>query len=630
CGDLRNVMAKVVEMKAEGKDKSEISELRVQGSFHFLALKQLNRSAQINCKQVKDKTLETKQKLDNYNLQLENLQYEISHLRKEITKCLEFRSRHDDIQLVPVEDFYEEAPDSIAKSSSTKSDEHKQTLARLDWELEQRKLLADELTKLKQVKSEVLEEIGTKKQHLQVLAPALQNLLKSTLPLQDALNLPINKTRKLHETAQLLPRPLFVLFLQAKAYQEACDPNMGVDIEGDVTAAEKVREGRRMVVEQHGVEESDSDEEQEDPDSSRSRRGRKQREMETDLPSTGLYSPHPLVVGITLNKNSGADLEMKFSFLPKLNFVVVKSIVTGKSEVVKSDLFQNFSSVLQNENLLQCLGNSHKNGGDWGTTCPNPASLFLLQNEDLGEVFGNIGRPYLWAQELCGLEFLHSNSTVIFFLSILLSANMRKTMKKLRSRVSSRVKLAEQMTKFTEHIIPSEPTTSSLVPNKVIQSSLATWTSTSSKSFSKLGFTTSVLELLGDNFDYYVTTVKRGSVGLIAAVAISPDHPVTHPIFKLSLDWMGRRTADNDDNIREMESELNITWPKLVKNPDNILPAQLLRLTAMLDIYIETECMNDMNQPVEFPSQYFCSRKTKGPARIKPFHFDPVNKVYHH
>uniref|UniRef100_H2ZCI4 THO complex subunit 5 homolog n=1 Tax=Ciona savignyi TaxID=51511 RepID=H2ZCI4_CIOSA len=242
CGDLRNVMAKVVEMKAEGKDKSEISELRVQ----------------------------TKQKLDNYNLQLENLQYEISHLRKEITKCLEFRSRHDDIQLVPVEDFYEEAPDSIAKSSSTKSDEHKQTLARLDWELEQRKLLADELTKLKQVKSEVLEEIGTKKQHLQVLAPALQNLLKSTLPLQDALNLPINKTRKLHETAQLLPRPLFVLFLQAKAYQEACDPNMGVDIEGDVTAAEKVREGRRMVVEQHGVEESDSDEEQEDPDSSRS------------------------------------------------------------------------------------------------------------------------------------------------------------------------------------------------------------------------------------------------------------------------------------------------------------------------------------------------------------------------
>lgn len=29
--------------------------------------------------------------MDGYNLQLENLQYEISHLHREITKCLEFR-----------------------------------------------------------------------------------------------------------------------------------------------------------------------------------------------------------------------------------------------------------------------------------------------------------------------------------------------------------------------------------------------------------------------------------------------------------------------------------------------------------------------------------------------------------
>ena len=49
------------------------------------------------------------------------------------------RSKDEDIELVDVETFYREAPADISAPHTTKRDPHKQRLARLDWELEQRK-----------------------------------------------------------------------------------------------------------------------------------------------------------------------------------------------------------------------------------------------------------------------------------------------------------------------------------------------------------------------------------------------------------------------------------------------------------------------------------------------------------
>ena len=40
------------------------------------------------------------------------------------------RSKHEDIDLVSIEDFYREAPEEIARSEETTSDEHQQQLAR--------------------------------------------------------------------------------------------------------------------------------------------------------------------------------------------------------------------------------------------------------------------------------------------------------------------------------------------------------------------------------------------------------------------------------------------------------------------------------------------------------------------
>ncbi len=43
---------------------------------------------------ARNRTHEEKNKIDEYHLELQNLLYEISHLKNEINKCLEFRFVH--------------------------------------------------------------------------------------------------------------------------------------------------------------------------------------------------------------------------------------------------------------------------------------------------------------------------------------------------------------------------------------------------------------------------------------------------------------------------------------------------------------------------------------------------------
>lgn len=49
------------------------------------------------------------------------------------------RSQHEEIELVSVDEFFKDAPAEISRPHLTKDDSHQLTLARLDWELEQRK-----------------------------------------------------------------------------------------------------------------------------------------------------------------------------------------------------------------------------------------------------------------------------------------------------------------------------------------------------------------------------------------------------------------------------------------------------------------------------------------------------------
>lgn len=144
------------------------------------------------------------------------------HLQKEITKCLEFKSKHEEIDLVSLEEFYSEAPPNISKAEITMGDPHQQTLARLDWELEQRKRLAEKYRECLSNKEKILKEIEVKKEYLSSLQPRLNSIMQASLPVQEYLFMPFDQAHKQYETARHLPPPLYVLFVQATAYGQAC------------------------------------------------------------------------------------------------------------------------------------------------------------------------------------------------------------------------------------------------------------------------------------------------------------------------------------------------------------------------------------------------------------------------
>nr|CAB3266948.1 THO complex subunit 5 homolog [Phallusia mammillata] len=650
CENIRNNMSQVVTHKnADGQTKAEnITELRMQGSFNFLTLKQLNRSAQIQCKSVKDKTLETKQKLDGYNLQLENLQYEISHLHKEITKCMEFRSRHEDIELVSENNFYKDAPADISRPDVTKHDEHIRTLARLDWELEQRKRLSNHLEEVKQIKDGVVEQTSVKKQKLQTLAPSLDNLLKSSLPLQDAFDLPIDKLRKQHELARLLPRPLFVLFLQAKAYQEACDKLMSVEIDGDESAARQLlqmqieTERRATASNNHNedlkADESDSDqEEKDDQDSGRghkSRRDSTRMEYENSVNSNSLFTCHPLQINIELKtKKSATALSLQFHYVTNHKFVTVRSSLHHRTK--HSDASDSF---LKASNLLTCL-----TPNDFGLQCPNATTNFSMDKvsaSELSAAFQSVGHPYMWAQQVCGLEFLSAENSRQPGEDMQISfSHMKGTVEKLRKRVESRIKLTKQLEQFAKNVIRCDKDVTSMLPTQ-IYTSLSSWSQITFDEYSKLPQSAAVLDvglLQGDGKSeqhaFYLATLKRGNtVTVKASVVVFASYPVDAPLIMLLLDWRGEKTSENDFNLREMEAELNIHWPKtLTHKMDSILSAQLLRLQSMVDVYVETECQNnEVGQPVEFPLNRICPLIAKGPARLKPFMYNSETKTHYH
>lgn len=119
CMELRRLMTEILHLKTSGKlddqTTKEMTAKRVEASLLFVTLKKLNRLDKLRLKKARDATHDSKQRVDAFHLELENLLYEVFHLRKEVDKCLEFKSKDEDIELISVEEFYVEAPPSISK-----------------------------------------------------------------------------------------------------------------------------------------------------------------------------------------------------------------------------------------------------------------------------------------------------------------------------------------------------------------------------------------------------------------------------------------------------------------------------------------------------------------------------------
>lgn len=83
-----------------------------------MALKKLNRLEKVRTRAGRDALHKEKQRVDSTHLLLQNLLYEADHLNKEVTKCLQFKSKDEEIELIPVDSFYRDAPSDVTRPVS--------------------------------------------------------------------------------------------------------------------------------------------------------------------------------------------------------------------------------------------------------------------------------------------------------------------------------------------------------------------------------------------------------------------------------------------------------------------------------------------------------------------------------
>uniref|UniRef100_A0A8C1XNR3 THO complex 5 n=1 Tax=Cyprinus carpio TaxID=7962 RepID=A0A8C1XNR3_CYPCA len=588
CAALAKLMEEIQELKAGGAKSVEIEERRTQCSVHFITLKKLNRLAHMRLKKGRDQTHEAKQRVDVLHLQLQNLLYEVMHLQKEIGKCLEFRSQHEEIELVSEEEFFQEAPAEISRPHVTRDDQHQLTLARLDWELEQRKRLAEQYKMSLARKEKIQKAIEQKREYLSSLQPGLQNIMQASLPVQEYLAIPFEHMQKQAEVARHLPPPLYVLLVQAGAYGQACDKNLSVSISGDVDEAKALS----RPPEDSQDDESDSDAEEEQQNTRR----RATLGVQLDDKRKEMLRRHPLSLCVDLKCKDGSVLHLFFYYLMNLNILTVKTKVSTTTDLSGA---VSAGELLNSESLLNCLYAS-----DHGKETPNPANRYQFDKSGLTG-------------------------------SALSASHMERTMKLLRGRLQARLALHKQFSSLEHSIIPVSSECQHLFPAKVV-SGLVRWTTMSCQEFTELGFVQHVLKagLVHETDLFFMATVERGTARLRAAVVMNPRYPEVAPLFSLSLHWKGERSGRTDDNLQAMESEVNVFRSEL-QGPRpglQLLTNQIQRLCVCLDVYLETESQvcDGSEGPKEFPREKMCLRTARGPSRLKPFKYNHPQGFFSH
>ncbi|MCI4381933.1 hypothetical protein PGIGA_G00257640 [Pangasianodon gigas] len=599
CEALATLMGEIQELKASGAKEGsvEVEAKRRQGCVHFITLKKLNRLSHMRLKKARDQTHEAKQKVDVLHLQLQNLLYEVMHLQKEIGKCLEFKSQHEEIELVSVDEFFKEAPAEISRPHLTRDDPHQLTLARLDWELEQRKRLAEQYKSSLCTKEKILKGIELKKEYLSSLQPGLQAIMQASLPVQEYLSMPFERVQKQAEVARHLPPPLYVLLVQANAYGQACD------------------------------DESDSDAEEEQQNTKR-RRGTVG--VQLDDKRKEMLKRHPLSLCIDLKCKDGSVLHLFFYYLMNLNILTVKAKVSASADLSGAI---SAGELLNPESLLNCLY-----ANDDGQETPNPTNRYQFDKVGIttfADYVTDLGHPYIWVQNLGGLQFSSDTPQVEVVRSSLSASHMESTVKLLRGRLLSRLALHKQFSSLEHSIVPVSTECQHLFPAKVV-SRLARWAMMSYQDFLELSFAQHVVKagLARETDLFFMAVVERGTARLQAAVVLNPRYPEITPLFSLSLLWKGERSGRTDDNLRALESEVNVFRSEL-QGPRpglQLLTNQIQRLCMCLDVYLETESQvcDGSEGPREFPREKMCLRSARGPNRLKPFKYNHPQGFFSH
>uniref|UniRef100_A0A182R2R0 THO complex subunit 5 n=1 Tax=Anopheles funestus TaxID=62324 RepID=A0A182R2R0_ANOFN len=654
CDELRTIFGDIAKLKADNSEdtKMKIADKRIEGSLAFVLLKKLNRLDKVRIREGRDALHKEKLRVDSNRLQLQNLLYEAEHLKREVQRCYMFKSQDEEIELVPVEEFYQQAPESVSRPETTKTDEHARRIARLEWELQQRKELDAHLKELLTLKQAVEKDIIAKTARLDSLGPRLRDLLIATRPLQEALEMPVEKGWKIRKTVRLLPQPLYLLYANVTAYGEACDNFLVTSIQGDEEEAKQMAaainsyESETHCGSDSGNNSRDRADSDNDENEHEVHRGMKKRHhrghIKTNLDEQRrekLLKPHPLSVTITIRAKdcptelstdhlSGPGLSLTFTYLPNMQVVTVNIALVDlhSSGVAAGD-------VLSTESVLNELFR-----GDKGEECPNPKIKYQLQDlsieiNQLARILKEkeLGKPFLWAQKLCGLEHTSTVYTSVRIgpdalgnepleVTDKLHETIPSIVRSVRARWEARLKLYKQIHDLETKMIDTSINDERGHPIR-ISSTVLQWSSISFEDYVSSGVAKLFLEdgMATASDLYFRAIVIRGSAKLECYICVPCRFPDNSPLWSFSLNWNGKHTSSCNSSVREMEYWSNSL--AAAEHSFDILPKQLKRAMSCLDIYLETE--GPYYTPAEFTQDKSFLKPFRGRTRAQPFRIAP-------
>lgn len=187
--DIRSIV-----MSMKNNEDTQDSQLSIELALKLVELKQLNRFEKLRTKDIREKVTQIKSKVDTYYLQLQNLRHEVMYIQKEIKRCLDYKSKVDEAGLESLTEFYRNPNISSELKDEMHEDEHKLTLARLEWELEQRINLAKQVAESSALTLEPSREIRGTQSSLGRLRSFMSTVIEALNPLSQELSTGANQT----------------------------------------------------------------------------------------------------------------------------------------------------------------------------------------------------------------------------------------------------------------------------------------------------------------------------------------------------------------------------------------------------------------------------------------------------
>eukprot|EP01113_Clastostelium_recurvatum_P047125 TRINITY_DN8350_c0_g1_i2.p1 TRINITY_DN8350_c0_g1~~TRINITY_DN8350_c0_g1_i2.p1 ORF type:complete len:405 (+),score=74.59 TRINITY_DN8350_c0_g1_i2:30-1217(+) len=277
---------------------------------------------------------------------LASLRYTRDILTKEIQDC---RNGGDALQSL-------QADSSRFQGWQTR--DHLSVLRLLEQELDERIKLATTISQQQRAKKTLTEQNTSLAKQLTTLEASLKNFTRAALKeMQPSIAfVPLQSTSAYDKQDRYLPAPLFILYNEGKIVRESSHPNTFL-----------------MQI----LGKTDDDDATTIPSSATSSSSVKS--------SPNIFAASPLSVAITL-ASPHTTVTMIFHHYPNLHFVTVQ-------QAAPADPLQALLASLVPE--------------DSGMVSPNPSSQLLggdtADFNPLSPEHGILGRPYMWAQTLCGI-----------------------------------------------------------------------------------------------------------------------------------------------------------------------------------------------------------------------------------